>query len=139
MYVREHHCTEGKRDYNKIDCCYYCKRFYKSKISKHYSNIHRDEKIVKKLLRMESKERIIQLYRLTQLGNFQYNCEVSIFYLRITKSDFSLVLQMLCSNGFTIFSVNRTYSNLLIFPRVYFTRIATKIVGYKLLQKICFG
>ena len=69
---------DGNRNYRKINCCYFCKRKFTSKISDYYLNIHVDEEEVRKIRLMEvgSSERKTALMKLENRGNFQHNVKV---------------------------------------------------------------
>ena len=46
----------NKRDYTKLDWCYYCKVAIKSKISRHYRNRHWDGGLVKEAILANGKK-----------------------------------------------------------------------------------
>lgn len=69
--------ASGKRDYGKVDCCFFCKKLIASKISRHYLNVHVDREAVKQIVLASGKDRAKKLYRLQQLGNFEHNTRVS--------------------------------------------------------------
>lgn len=69
--------ADGKRNYHKLDYCYYCEKKVPSKSSKHLLSRHTDREGVKEIIRSESRqERKRLLYKLQQLGNYQHNTQV---------------------------------------------------------------
>ena len=59
-----------------MDCCLYCERKFKAKISRHYSAMHSGEKLVQNAI-INGKNCKKPSYKLQQLGNYKYNCKVS--------------------------------------------------------------
>ena len=69
---------EGKRQYAKTDFCYFCERPFRSKISKHYLQMHDNMDLVSdiKFIPLGDPRRKRGLQKLQNMGNFKHNCKV---------------------------------------------------------------
>jgi len=66
-----------KRSYDRLSCCFYCKKILKRKMLRHLTNVHANEAEVAEALACKDKQRrILGIARLTNLGNFNHNCKV---------------------------------------------------------------
>lgn len=81
----------GKRNYSKMNICYFCERKVKSAISKHYLAVHPNQELVKDIINASGKPRRTLLYKLQQLGNFHHNCKVTYFHIIFIISKFSQI------------------------------------------------
>lgn len=67
---------DNKRNYSKDDYCFYCKKKFTSKISKHILTVHSEETEVAQAILKSKNDRTDILYKLQQLGNYQHNTKV---------------------------------------------------------------
>jgi len=86
-----------KRSYDRLSCCFYCKKILKRKMLRHLTNVHANEaEIAEVLACKDKKRRILGITQLTNLGNFNYNCKVieagegDLIIGRVTKKNMSL-------------------------------------------------
>lgn len=80
VHVETYEKKEGKRNYQRLSYCCFCKNSYHSKISKHILAVHATEPEVLQIsaLQLKSTERKIALQKLQKKGNYYHNCDVSI-------------------------------------------------------------
>ncbi|XP_078312171.1 uncharacterized protein LOC111134313 isoform X1 [Crassostrea virginica] len=78
IHVETYEKKEGKRNYQRLSYCCFCKNSYHSKISKHILAVHATEPEVLQIsaLQLKSTERKIALQKLQKKGNYYHNCDV---------------------------------------------------------------
>lgn len=73
------HKPEGnkKKAYAKLERCYFCSRYFTSRMSRHLRGQHKNELLVSEALKVKDPmERQRRLVRIQHLGNFVHNCKV---------------------------------------------------------------
>jgi len=65
------------RPYDRTACCFYCKKMVKLNMPRHLIHVHGHETEAAKVLSCKYKQqKRLELVRLTNRGNFNYNCRL---------------------------------------------------------------
>ena len=67
-----------QKNYSRLDYCYFCDKVVKYRVSKHYTAVHGDEKVMREILKKPAKEKVKELAKMQNLGNFKHNRKVII-------------------------------------------------------------
>jgi hypothetical protein len=78
---------DGKKNYSKVDYCYYCEKPVKYKMSRHLKKVHREENAVIEALRLPSQT-ARKMVLLQNMGNFKHNTQVDISTFFLQQSEF---------------------------------------------------